>query len=307
MKDCAALIDRITHSRGQGSWIGEQAGSGSGRSRDKLGLESERRLTSEAAERLDEFFGGLAEGARPLLLLDYDGTLAPFRVDRFQARPWAGVRELLGRIQGQGRTRTVVITGRPAAEIAPMLGLVPPLEVWGLHGAERLYPGGRRELEQAPAATQKKLEELREDLKRDSLGGLFEDKANGVVMHWRGATRMQAAQIEQRTRALFEPLARMEGLALLEFDAGLELRAGRNKGGAVEAILAEAGGVGPVAFLGDDLSDEAAFRAVRRVGKRGLSVLVRREFRETAAEIWLRPPGKLLRFLERWENAGIGE
>ena len=264
-------------------------------------------MTSEAAKRLDDFFSGFAEGARPLLLLDYDGTLAPFRVDRFQARPWAGVRELLGRIQGQGHTRMVVITGRPAAEIAPMLRLDPPLEVWGLHGAERLYPDGRRELEQAPAATQLKLEELREYLKGDSLGGLFEDKANGVVMHWRGATRKQAAQIEQRTRELFEPLARMEGLALLEFDAGLELRAGRNKGGAVEAILAEAGGVGPVAFLGDDLSDEAAFRAVRRVGKRGLSVLVRREFRETAAEVWLRPPGELLFFLERWEKAGIRE
>jgi trehalose-phosphatase len=269
-------------------------------------------LTSEAAKRLDEFFGGFATGARPLLLLDYDGTLAPFRVDRFQARPWAGVRELLGRIQGQGRTRMVVITGRPAAEIAPMLGLdpsnlVPPLEVWGLHGAERIYPDGRRELEQAPAATQRKLEELREFLKRDSLGGLFEDKANGVVMHWRGATRKQAAQIERRTREVFEPLARMEGLALLEFEAGLELRAGRNKGGAVEAILAEAIGVGPVAFLGDDLSDEEAFRAVRRVGKRGLSVLVRREFRETAAEIWLRPPGELLVFLEKWEKTGNRE
>ena len=118
-------------------------------------------------------------------------------------------------------------------------------------------------------------------LQRDSLGGLFEDKANGVVMHWRGASRRQAAQIEQRTRALFEPLARMEGLALLDFDAGLELRVGRNKGGAVEAILAEAEAGGPVAYLGDDLSDEAAFRAVNQLGPRGLSVLVRRERRET--------------------------
>jgi trehalose-6-phosphatase len=62
-----------------------------------------------------------------------------------------------------------------------------------------------------------------------------------------------------------------------------------------------------VAFLGDDLSDEAAFRAVRRIGKRGLSVLVRREFRETAAEIWLRPPGELLIFLERWGQTGNRE
>jgi len=256
-------------------------------------------LSAETAEKQDAFFGEFAAGARPLLLLDYDGTLAPFRVDRFTSRPWAGVRERLERIQRQGRTRMAVITGRPAAEIAPMLGLDPPLEVWGLHGAERLYPDGRRELEQAPAATQAKLEELREFLKRDALGGLFEDKANGVVVHWRGASRRRAEQIEQRTRALFEPLARMEGLALLEFEAGLELRVGRNKGGAVEAILTEEGG-GPTAYLGDDLSDEAAFRAVRRLGRRGLSGLVRKEWRETAAEHWLRPPGELLVFLSRW-------
>jgi trehalose-phosphatase len=257
-------------------------------------------LTSETAERLDSFFSGFAENVRPLLLLDYDGTLAPFRVDRFTARPWAGVRELLGRIQRADRTRMAIITGRPAAEIAPMLMLHPPLEVWGLHGAERLYPDGRRELEQAPAATQVKLEELRQFLRRDALGGLFEDKANGVVMHWRGRSRLQAAQIEQRTRALFEPLARLQGLALLDFDGGIELRVGRNKGGAVRAILAEAEAGAPVAYLGDDLSDEEAFQAVNALGPRGLSILVRRQVRKTSAALWLRPPAELKDFLERW-------
>jgi trehalose-phosphatase len=267
-------------------------------------------VTPEAADRLEEFFASFAGRSRPLLLLDYDGTLAPFRVDRFTARPWAGVRELLEEIQRQGQTRMAVITGRPAAEIAPMLALTPALEVWGLHGAERLFPDGRRELEQAPAATQARLDEVREHLRRDSLGGLFEDKANGVVMHWRGASRHKAEQIEHRTRELFDPLTRMEGLALLDFEAGLELRVGRNKGGAVEAILAEAAaGVdgqadSPMAYLGDDLSDEAAFRAVQRVGRRGLSVLVRRTWRETAAEVWLRPPEELKGFLRRWREAG---
>jgi trehalose-phosphatase len=261
-------------------------------------------LTSETAERLDKFFSGFVEGVRPLLLLDYDGTLAPFRVDRFTARPWAGVRELLGRIQRQGQTRMAIITGRPAAEIAPMLQLNPPLEVWGLHGAERLYPDGRRELEQAPSATQAELEKLRTRLRRDALGGLFEDKANGVVMHWRGRSRLQAGQIEQRTRALFEPLAHLEGLALLDFDGGIELRVGRNKGGAIRAILGAADASAPAAYLGDDLSDEAAFLAVNGLGPRGLSILVRRRQRKTSAEVWLRPPGELKNFLERWITAG---
>jgi trehalose 6-phosphate phosphatase len=253
-----------------------------------------------AQEKLDRFFAGFAAAGRPVLLLDYDGTLAAFRVDRFTSRPYAGVREALTRIQHQGRTRMAVITGRPAGEIAPLLGLDPPLEVWGLHGAERLYPDGRRELEQASADTEARLEELKQRLRRDSLGGLFEDKANGAVMHWRGKPRKVAERIERRTRELFEPLARLDGLSLLDFEAGLELRVGRDKGGAAAAILDEEGPGSPVAFLGDDLSDEAAFRVVRSLGERGFSALVRPVWRSTEAEVWLRPPQEVVAFFVRW-------
>jgi trehalose 6-phosphate phosphatase len=264
-------------------------------------------VTPEAEEKLDKFFCGFAGSGNPLLLLDFDGTLAPFRVDRFKARPWAGVQELLRQIERQGSTRMAVITGRPAREIAPMLGLETPIEVWGLHGAERLYPDGRRELEQAPEATCVKLDELKESLRKDSLGGLFEDKANGAVMHWRGTSAQKAKHIEARTRALFEPLAKLDGLTLLDFEAGLELRAGRNKGEAAKAILDEMSAAGwtpgPVAYLGDDLSDETAFRAIKG---RGLSALVRRDWRATDADVWLRPPTDLRTFLSRWADADSG-
>lgn len=260
-------------------------------------------MIREAAEKLRAFFDTFEGEARPLLLLDYDGTLAPFRVNRFEARPWAGVRDLLTRIQRQGQTRLVIVTGRPAAEIGPLLGLEKALEVWGLHGAERLHPNGRRELEAAPAGAQQMLDELRERLRRDSLGGLFEDKPNAVVMHWRGAPPSKAHAIEKRARRLFEPLAQMDGLGLLEFEAGLELRVGRDKGGAVEEILAETGRNAPVAYLGDDLTDESAFRAVNALEGAHLSVLMRRIGRETAAGLWLRPPAELREFLDRWERA----
>lgn len=263
-------------------------------------------MTPEAADALERFFGAFAGARNPLLLLDYDGTLSPFRVDRFKARPYAGISGLLGRIQAQGQTRIVFITGRPAAEIAPLLGLKTPLEVWGLHGAERLYPDGRRELEQQPAQALIRLEELRQHLRADSLGGLLEEKDNAVVMHWRGHSHAVAKAIERRTRALFEPAARIDGLSLLDFGAGLELRVGRDKGGAVEAILAEQPECGPVAFLGDDLSDESAFAAVNRAVCAHLSVLMRRERRETVAEVWLQPPEELKAFLNRWTKAGNG-
>ena len=92
----------------------------------------------------------------------------------------------------------------------------------------------------------------------------------------------------------------MDGLTLLKFEAGVELRVGRDKGGAVETILREAGPGAPVAYLGDDLTDEAAFRAVNSVRPHSLSVLMCRQWHETEADVWLRPPVELRGFLEGW-------
>jgi trehalose 6-phosphate phosphatase len=259
------------------------------------------------AEKLETFFSSLHRAPTPLLLLDYDGTLADFRIDRFTARPWAGVRELLTEIQKDNRTQLRVITGRPAGEINPLLQLPVPVEVWGLHGAERLYTDGRRELQKAPPEATQKLEKLRTLLRQDAFGGLFEDKPNAVVMHWRGHSPQRARLIEQKTRALFEPASRVKGLSLLPFESGIELRVGRDKGGAARAIVDQVGAHTPVAFLGDDLTDESAFRWVNRTENPHVTVLVRRALRDTSAEIWLKPPEELRWFLKRWLNATTGE
>lgn len=258
------------------------------------------------AEQLDNFFSSLRSAQAPLLLLDYDGTLADFRIDRFTARPWSGVRELLTKIQSESRTELRVITGRPAGEINPLLQLPLPVEVWGLHGAERLYTDGRRELQEAPPEALRKLDELRVILRRDAFGGLFEDKPNAAVMHWRGHSHQRAALIEQKTRALFEPAAEVNGLSLLPFESGIELRVGRDKGGAVQAVVEQFGPDSPVAFLGDDLTDESAFRAINALENPNLSLLVRRAIRETSAAIWLKPPEELRWFLMRWLRATSG-
>ncbi len=260
-------------------------------------------MTERTAQKLDAFFGALAGAPQALLLLDYDGTLAGFRVDRFKARPWAGVLELLKQIHEQKRTRMAVVTGRPAEEIPRMLPLVPQVEVWGLHGGERLHPDGRRELEEQAPAVRQALEDLRQKLKRDALGGLFEDKPNAAVMHWRGLAPAQANAVKTRVMRLFEPLAKIDGLRLLHFEAGVELRAGRDKGGAVEAILCESEAGAAVTYLGDDLTDEAAFRAVNAAQEPHLSVLMRRVKRETDADVWLKPPEGVRMFLRRWVEA----
>ncbi len=257
-------------------------------------------MTQTPAAVFDEFFRGFVRGARPLLLVDYDGTLAPFQIDRYQAFPWPGVRDALQQIQDRKKTRIVVVTGRPAVEIAPLLGLREPVETWGLHGFERFYPDGRRERQSLSTPVREKLAELHAQLRRDSFGGLFEAKPNAAVMHWRGLPAKDAEKIEKRTLALFEPAAKLDGLNLLPFEAGVELRAGPDKSAAVNTLLAECGDCRPAAYLGDDLTDEAAFRAMNG---RGLAALVRPQWRATAAQAWLKPPEELLAFLARWTAA----
>ena len=260
-------------------------------------------LKLSRAARLNAFLRAVAAAPQSVLMLDYDGTLAGFRVDRFKARPWAGVSELLALIQSQGKTRLAIVTGRPPEEIQPMLQLDQPVEVWGLHGAKRLYPDGRSELEDAPRAARKALDAMRALLSRDALGGLYEDKPNAAVMHWRGLSPRQAKAVEASTRALFQPLSKLPGLALLEFEAGLELRAGRDKGGAVRAILRESPKNVPAAYLGDDWTDEAAFEAVKAWRGPHFTALVKPDRRKTAADVWLKPPHDLRAFLTQWACA----
>jgi hypothetical protein len=53
----------------------------------------------------------------------------------------------------------------------------------------------------------------------------------------------------------------------------------------------------PVAYLGDDRSDEEAFRVLRGLGL-GVRVHPRRSV--TLAEAWLQPPQGVYEFLNRW-------
>lgn len=253
---------------------------------------------------LTAFFAGMAQRAR-VLLLDYDGTLAPFHVDPQQAAPYPGVRERLDRLMLAGHTRVVLVSGRWTRSLLPLLGLARMPEIWGSHGWEQLKPNGDYAVGRLPDATMRSL------LDTDTLvgeigtaGGRCELKPGGLAIHWRGLAASQVADIRAIVRERCKEQALHEGLVWHDFDGGIELRApGRTKGFVVDTVLAELADDAAVAYLGDDLTDEDAFRALRG---RGIGVLVRPERRPTAADLWLRPPQELLEFLDRWYTAGKG-
>lgn len=246
---------------------------------------------------LEDFFQSIAAADEAVLLLDFDGTLAPFRVDPAKSRPWAGITDLLGRIQEAGSTRLAIVTGRPAREVASQLGMSNPPEIWGLHGAERLKTDGLIEEEELVSDQQAKLDDARAIIHAANLGVRIEDKRNAVVVHWRGKSHRSVNLACDRALKLLSPYANEAGMKLMQFDGGIELRAGRDKGDAVRMILSEIPSGTPVAYLGDDITDEDAFQAL---AGQGLGVLVRKEWRPSAALYWLRPPVELRRFLSTW-------
>src|SRR5438128_10517394 len=80
-----------------------------------------------------------------VLLLDYDGTLAPFTPDRMRAFPYREIPELVSKIM-RHNTRVVLVSGRPARELLFLSGIQTQPEIWGSHGLERLYPDAAYEV-----------------------------------------------------------------------------------------------------------------------------------------------------------------
>jgi trehalose 6-phosphate phosphatase len=255
-------------------------------------------VCSETKIYFDNFMEQLNTAPSTALLLDYDGTLAPFQADPKKAYPYEGVLQLLEQIVAHGRTRVVIVTGRPVDELGSMVKFLRSLEIWGSHGLERHLPDGTYHCSKLCDSTQRLLQQAEELVASVEPGARVEMKPGGIAIHWRGLPVNQTSEIAKKIAKGWQPLTQSGELKLLEFDGGLELRATRpDKSDAVTTILMESEPNASVAYLGDDTTDEDAFRAL---GNRGLSVLVRPEYRQTAAKVWIKPPDELKAFLEQW-------
>jgi trehalose-phosphatase len=267
----------------------------------RSGAEIEELTLEVLTPRIDfaGFVAGIRTAAERVLMLDYDGTLAPFHIRPEAAVPYPEVAGLLAEIVASGATRIVVVSGRPAAELPPLLDVEPLPEIWGSHGWERLMPDGRHVSEAPGAEAREALERARQAIEPVMPGGArVEQKVASIALHWRGLPAEDAARLQTRARTIWQPIASEGGLELLWFDGGIELRAtGCNKQYAVKTVLSQTGEHSAVAYLGDDITDEDAFQAVK---PRGLAILVRPQYRPTTADVWLRPPEELVAFMRHW-------
>jgi trehalose-phosphatase len=236
---------------------------------------------------------------RIFLFLDLDGTLVEIAATPGEVSLSSEMHGCLEELANLPGTLIGVVSGRKMEEVQ-RLASVEKIFYVGLHGLEIAMPWGGKISYPAGEEVIAALRSMRDEWSRSSaaMPGIFlEDKGLTLALHFRLAKREDASKV---MRDFFQivgayqkrgiPLEILEGKEVLEVKPG-----GIDKGTAVSCLLDKYGeGAVPV-YLGDDVTDEAAFRSLRL---RGITVLVAEVPRPTAASYYLRNPDEVYAFLK---------
>ncbi len=187
---------------------------------------------------LDGFFERLRDAPARALVLDYDGTLAPFRERRESALPYPGVREMLHAIQA-AETLLVLVSGRPAESLEGLIGLSRAPEVWGSHGRERSRDGRRETGGELPEADRRALSVLAGWIAGEAGESALERKPFGVAVHWRDRAPLDAARLRQRAIERFRSATAGTDLEVLERSAPAGTTRARSSKGSWRSSRAE--------------------------------------------------------------------
>lgn len=243
-----------------------------------------------------DFWERVAASRHAILLLDYDGTLAPFHTDRMKAHLYDGMAECLERLAELDNTTVALVSGRPVAEIQKLTGIT-NLLIAGTHGFELYRPGKGITAMPLPEGVTANLDEARRAAAE--LVGEYraERKIATVAMHVRGLDTLEADRVAGEFRGVVEPMAG-EHLEVRDFNGGVELRVrGRDKGIAISEIIEELPDADLVIYVGDDETDEDAFKALP---PHGIGIKVGNMDKPTAAQGRLGSPADVLQLLTDW-------
>ena len=205
-----------------------------------------------------------------VLLLDFDGTLAEFHPDpdapELSPERW----DLLDRIGRQPGVSLGIVSGRRLDDLRARTRLPDRVYHAGLHGLE-IEIDGRRTTHPDLAWATERMEGLADCLRRllvEFPGVVIEDKGASVAVHTRQLPKESYERVFVRADVLAVPwiaegrARRLEGSAVVEFLPNIS----GHKGEATKWITADLETKlqrsAWVAYIGDDITDEDAFRAI---------------------------------------------
>lgn len=263
-------------------------------------------MLTHATEKLEGWVAARRRAGRMLVALDFDGTLAPIVPRPADAALPPATEAILRRLVARPDTDLAVVSGRALEDVRR---LVPIHGVYfaGNHGMEIDGPGVDEVYEPA-AEVRPRLAACAESLRHavgPIAGVVMEDKGLTLSVHYR-LVEDPAEQELVRSR-VHGLCGRVPGLRVTSGKKVIEVRPDVNwdKGRAVQLLLAglQAGpeALLPVLFIGDDVTDEDAFRALDGTGD-GV-VVAAQPPEDTAASAWLRDPDEVAHLLAALADA----
>lgn len=252
----------------------------------------------EARERTPEYLAAhVLRRNRLLIMTDYDGTLVPIRERPEFALPGPGLLKVIKRLAKNPLVLLAIISGREADQLKKLIP-VDGIYLIGCHGAEILYPNGER----FTTIDEKKLAPVMEMIadqaiscSSDQKGFIVERKKVALALHYRMADRSTAIKVLLDFITAVKPIAMKNNLEFITGKKVIEVRfKGINKGKAARYLMKLHPDFYPI-YLGDDKTDEDAFKEVQ---EKGLGILVLEHTKATAASHWLRSPNDVLRFMQ---------
>lgn len=197
----------------------------------------------------------IAQTPRLLVTSDFDGTLAPIVNNPADARPLPAAAEALVALAALPDTTAALISGRARGVLKELSGMPDSVALVGSHGAE-FDTGFVREIDTDLLAT---ITATLRDIAAGRPGVTVETKPASVALHVRNADPADgdAAFAAARAAAASWDAHLTTGKAVLEFAVIVT-----DKGEAVDELRRRHDATA-VVFLGDDVTDEKAFRRLR--------------------------------------------
>jgi len=231
------------------------------------------------------------------IFLDYDGTLTPIVSRPDQAVLADSTRAILRRLTA--KVPVAVLSGRELGDVRMRVG-IDGVFYAGSHGFDIAGPRGlqRQEAQEFLPALDAAEKELREKL-TGIAGALVERKRFSIAAHYRNVKESDFPKMERavsEVAAEHRKLRKIDGKKVYELLPNIDWDKGKAALWLLERLGLERQNARPI-YIGDDRTDEDAFRALEQ---RGVGILVSEEPRLTAASYSLRDPTEVERFLREF-------